>query len=378
MSSSSNTTPSNVSAAQRKQHEAAAFNFLPFTVDLFSRRDLRIKRAELLPIGRPEALTAEVVEALEDVITRGTLGFLCRAGGWRALEWGLPGQDEPISGMRLIDERLWADKRLRYSHHSIETLLITYNAVCQAGGQPYPDTPGKKKTHKDYPKQRNPKFKLNGDLLVHHQAFLKIRQAPFKVDEDYWRFLTNNPLTQVARLSLTAQEAPAILSRLMQPDLGMMMPWLGFHVVRSWREELRTRWDVLTRFHRLNESMVAWCDQLFEYAQQQERRDLLVPLLGFFEAHFERQGIEELWLREFNRLARDLRFADRSTYQKAWAACLDVAVKLREHYMDARDVHPIDREAPDRVFMTAYESSKIEPLVERAHALSNQLKSVIS
>lgn len=379
MSNSSSAPTTSFSASQRKQHETAAFSFLPFVVDLFSRRDIRIKRAELLPVGRAEALTSEVVEALEDIITRGTLGFLCRAGGWRALDWAAPGQEQPVRGVRMVDERLWSGKHLSYSAHSVETLLITYNAVCQAGGQPYPDVPGKKKIHKDYPKQRPSRFKHNGDMLVHHLAFLKIRQAPFKVDEDYWKFLsTSNPLTHVARLSVTADDAETLLERLMKPDFAMMMPWLGYHLASCWRAELKTRWDVLARFHRLNQGLAAWCDQLLTYAERQERRDLLIPLLGFYQQHFERQGIEEQWLREFNRLARDLRFADRSEYQRAWASMLGVIIKLQQHYLDARDVHPIDREAPDRAFMSAYETSGFDPLVERVRALTNQLNSVIS
>ena len=364
----------------QRAHEAASFAFLPFVVDVFSRRELRLKRSELLAIERPEVLTLEVTEALQDIIPRGVLGFLCRAGGWRAQLWAARGQDQPTRGVRLIDPRVWEGRQptLSYSASSVTTLLLTYNAVCQAAGQPYPDAPGKKKLHRDYPKQRALSFKRSGDLLVHHIAFLKVRQAPFKVEEEYWRFLTQDPLTQVARLATTAESAPEALARLTADDMGRLMPWLGGHLVECWRHELRTRWDTLERFHRLNTGLATWTEALLEHARAHERRDLLVSLLRLNAQLFDRPDVEQSWLREFNRLARDLRFADRADYQRMWARTLQLPLALHQHYQDARDVHPIDREAPDRVYMAAYEAAKPEAILDRARALVNQLSGVIS
>lgn len=365
---------------QQKHHETAAFIFLPFVVDLFSRRDLRMKRAELLPIGDANALTLEVVEALQDIVVCGTLGFLCRKGGWRALSYAQPGQDEPKKNTRLIDPELWLKRKLKYSKVSIETLLIAYNAVCQAGGQPYPGDSNKKKSKKNklYPKSRQFKFNRNGDIFVHHIAFLNIRSAPFKVEEAYWRFLVDNPLTKVARLALTEEEAPKIFDRLNDKDMGMMLPWLGFHLADCWQRELETRWDSLARFHRLNTGMSSYFNHLLDFADREERRDLLVTLMHFFKAHFERPGVEDLWFKEFNRLARDLRFADRTDYQKMWASALNAAWRINYQYGEARSVHPIDREAPDRVFMEAYEALNFEETAYRIHAVANQLNAVIS
>lgn len=365
---------------EQKHHEVASFLFLPFVVDLFSRRDLRMKRAELLPVGEPKSLTLEVVEAVEDIVVCGTVGFLCRSGGWRALSYAQPGKEEPNKNTRLIDETVWLKKKLKYSKASLETLLITYNAVCQAGGQPYPGDSNRKKTKKNklYPKTKTFKFSRNGDILVHHLAFLNIRAAPFKVEDAYWRFLVKNPLTQVARLATTEDDAKKVFDRLNSKDMGMMLPWLGFHLSSCWQRELETRWDSLNRFHRLNTGMSSYFNHLLDFADREERRDVLVCLMHFFKAHFERPGIEDLWFKEFNRLARDLRFADRTDYQRMWASALNAAWRLNHQYGEARSVHPIDREAPDRVFMEAYEALDFEETAYRIHQIANQLNSVIS
>ncbi len=361
-----------------KEQERAAFHFLPFCVDVFSRRRLNMKRAGLLPVRRPEALTLEVVEALEEVMSRGALAFLCRQGGWRAQSVARRGKDNPMRKVRLIDPRIWRreDRHLAIGDEAIDALLIGYNAVCQAVGQGLPSNSSRKR--RDYPQSRDMGFARNGDMLVHHIMWLKVREAPFKINEHYWHYLTENPLTRYARLDLRDVEAEEILERLYAPDFGRLLEWLTPHLVACWLAEFETRWDTLERFQRLHEGMMGFFEALVHRARRDERRDLLRAPLAFFQAHFAHDNVEDQWEREFNRLARDLRFADREVYRRTWGGFMQVAWQIHEEYAATRSVHPVDREASDKVFMEAVEAvPDFDALAQRIRAYADQLNARI-
>ena len=358
-------------------HETATYRFLPFTVDVFSRRELRLKRSALMPVGRGEDLTQEVVQALEQVVSRGTLAFLCRQGGWRSLSWARPGREEPHRDTRLIDRRVWGGLQLMYGDESLDALLMAYNAVCQQGGQTPPPGPRKGRRRGAYPMSKAMRFESNGDLLVHHILWSKLASAPFTVDAKYWTFFKNNALTKVARLD-AEHEPEKALARLLEPDFEPILPWLGTHLMRCWLRQIEGRGDRLENFNRVNQGMVTYFEGLLEVSRTQGRRDLLVPVLEFFRAHFAKEDIEHDWLRTFNRLTRDFRFADRDEYRRLWGRAMRMGWTLFEEYGSARAIHPVDRESPDRVYMEAFERHDFEEQAHRARALSNQLNSVIS
>ncbi len=358
-------------------HETATFRFLPFTVDVFSRRELRLKRSALMPVGRGQDLTQEVVGALEQVVSRGTLAFLCRQGGWRSISWARAGREEPHRDTRLISERVWRGLDLTYGDESLDALLMAYNAVCQQGGQTPPPGPRKGRRRGAYPMSKAMGFANNGDLLVHHILWSKLASAPFTVDGKYWTFFKNNALTRVARLDASV-DGDKMLERLLKPDLEPLMPWLGTHITRQWLRQIEGRGDSLEKFNRVNQGMVTYFEGLLEVSRTQGRRDVLVPVLEFFRAHLAKEEVEQDWLRTFNRLTRDFRFADRDEYRRLWGRAVRVGWTLFEEYGHARAIHPVDRESPDRVYMEAFERHDYEELAHRARALSNQLNSVIS
>ena len=89
----------------------------------------------LLPTQRPEALTAEVVAALEDMINKAVMGWLIRGIGWRALS--IP-DDEDVLTARIWHEASWGELRLRFTDASIDMLLLTWNLEnknCLAGSR---------------------------------------------------------------------------------------------------------------------------------------------------------------------------------------------------------------------------------------------------
>lgn len=363
----------------KTNHETATFRFLPFAVDLFERRDLKMQRSELLPVRAPQELTAETLDVLGHVVRQGTLAFLCREGGWRAIAWAREGKDAPERDVRLTDERVWRDFSLRFGDESVDTLLMVYNAVCRAAGQARSSSAKKRKDQ--YPTNRHMSFERNGDILVHHIAYLKTKppRSPFPLEREDQHFLDENPLTRLTRLDASGKNtAQKAWERLLEPDMQPFLPWLGHHISRRWLAEMELCWTSDSEFTRITQGMATYFEAVVETSIILERRDLLIPLLDFFLKYLGEEGVEETWMVSFNRLFRDLRFADREPRQRTWARGVRCAVTLAEQYGEARGIHPIDRTASDRVYMEAYEAHQFQERAERARVLANRLESVIT
>jgi hypothetical protein len=358
-----------------RTQETAIYGFLPFLGQLFGWLPVQRRAGTPLPVGVPEALTLEVVEAVREVLGRGTLSFLTRrCGGWHAMSLAVAGQEAPLRGVRLFDRQLWGKGKLqlKFTDVSVDALLTAYNASCQ---------PVQASTVKQKGKPRVVKLATNGDVMIHHIAFARLWESQLFLrkgleDTEFWQYFIVNPLTRMAMAR--PEDAQAGLERLWGPDMLGVWPWLEAYVRGSWHQELQTRWEDLDRFNTLNQGLSAWTRGMLAWAKQHNRRDLLVGLLRFYAEHLNKPGEEEGWHREFDRLARNLRFADRDAYRRAWAGWVEVGWLLHQEYQDARAIHPLDRESPDRVFMESYERLDYGPVGERAYALANVLNAVIT
>lgn len=363
----------------KKDHQTASFLFLPFVVDVFSRRGIPLKRSPMMQVGNPDALTAEVVEAMRQILPGGVTAFLCRHQGWRGLSYAQPNRDNPRKRTRVFHSVVWDDVPLSFSDESIDSLLLGYNALVRASGQPHAGDLNNKraKANTYYPTSKRLNFAHNGDIFVHHMLYLKMRDAPFRVDQNYWKFLTHDPLSILAGL-----DEPYIKgahARLMKPDMQALWPWVGMHLAQSWHKALQTRWDNLERFNRLNLGLVTLCDTILAWSVEHDRRDTLTPLLHFFAQHLPATEEDaQQWINEFNQLVSKLKIADRQQYMRTWAKWLDTAWAVHQAYGDARDVHPVDREAPDKVFMETYEDLAFEDTAFIFHAIAKRLNAVIS
>jgi hypothetical protein len=361
-----------------RTQETAIYEFLPFLGQLFGWLPVQRRAGTPLPVGVPEALTLEVVGAVQEVLGRGVLSFLTRrAGGWKAIALAVPGQEAPTKAVRLFDRRVWGVEpgklRLRFTQLSVDALLVAYNASCQ----PVQASTVKHKGGKG----AGPELVVNGDVMIHHIAFMRLWESQLFLrkgleETEFWQYFIVNPLTRMTMAR--PEEAEAGLRRLWSADMVGMWPWLEAYVRRGWHRELGTRWEELERFDMLNRGLSAWTRGMLARAKQEGRRDLLVGLLRFYGEHLSRPGEEEGWHREFDRLARNLRFADRAAYRRTWASWVEVGWLLHQEYKDARAIHPLDRESPDRVFMEVYERLDYGPVGARAYALANVLNAVIT
>lgn len=364
----------------KRDQENAAFRLLPFAVDVFGRQALRLKRAEFLPVRHPESLTLEVVEALEHVIRRGVLAFLCRqGGGWRQRARVVPGQEEPQRGVRLTDSRIWKDQglKLSFSAQSIDALIIAYNTVCETAGQ-QPKEKGSRGKVGKYPTSIDMGFTANGDILVHHILWMKLLEAPFDPNRAYTEYFQKNPLTMLARGDTRKSRAPKVIARLLEPDMEPLMPWLAPHLVKCWQREEASCWSKLEQIDRFHVGMGGYGEELLRIAREEERRDLLLPFVLLFKALFLSPKSEDQWETKFQRLMHGKKISERDQYRRLWAKYIRLGWTLHEEYGEARSVHPIDREAADQIYMESIEADPYEETAWRARAFANQLDAVIS
>ena len=361
--------------------------WVPFVADLFEREPLRIRRGEPLPLRRPEALTKEALEAAAGAITCGSVAFLCRRGGWRALDVALPGAERPRPRTRVVDPAIWRDspqgQRLTFGQESIDAALLLYNAICYASGK----RPAKFANSELFATAMPANFDRAGDLIAHHICWTRIHEAPFRIEQATWEYLSKtNPLTCIARLDArtfgsrrTAQRgAEAYIERMMRADIQPLWPWLAPHLVSCWERELATRWDSLRRFDRLNQGMASLFGALLEYARREERLDLCRPLVSLFLSHLADEEATAKWEASFGRLAHELKIADRQRYRNTWAEAIETGWQLWELYRQARATHPIDRVASEAVYMGLAEGTDLEAIAWRARRFGEQLRGVIS
>lgn len=358
--------------------EEAAFRMLPFGVDLFQDAPLRLARAKHLPLNNAQALTREVVEALVASIERGTLAFLSRQGGWKRRMIAEAGRDDPRMNERGIGPHQWrgSNRALRFSDRSIRNVILAYNAVCLASGV----KPANSRSKGAYLLELKESMELNGDLLAHHIIWKRLHDANFRVNDVTWQSFQRNPLTMLVELRMERpQDAQAVLDRMLQPDMAPSWPWLTEYIETFWRFKLINRWDSLEKFDRMNKSLAEFGEALFARALEDNRRDYLLVYLEFCRRQFDpEQEYERARLDAFNRISKKLKLADRDAYRHTWARHVSLCARLREEYDEVRHVHPIDREAADKVFMNAYERAPFTEIAHRAHLFSNTLRGVIA
>ncbi len=365
--------------SDNRLQEIAAFHMLPFGVDIFQNSPLQLRHSKPLPLGDPEVLTREVVDALAASIERGTLAFLSRQGAWQKRMVADTGRDDPRHNQRGIGQEQWrgAGRRLAFSKHSIESVIFAYNAMCSASGMPVPKT-------RNYPKSVHPSTKLNGDLLASHIVWKRLDDANFRIADVALQSFGRNPLTRLVTLNMPEEEdALAVVNRLFQDDLEPSWPWLTKYVANYWSYQLLSRWESLDRFDKLNRGLAHFGEALFTLAEQRNRKDYLLVFIEFFRdvLAVQKNGAEIPYeknqLNSFNKIARQLKLSERDSYRQMWSRWVDLCQRIRTEYEDIRQIHPIDREAGDKVFMSTYEQEPFAEIAHRAHVFSNTLRGVI-
>lgn len=376
-------------------HLVSNFQIVPFAVQLFQGTPLGMGHQHIA-LDSPDLLTQEAVEALAEIAKQATLQFLCRRGGWQQQPFTLPHEENPQRG-RLWDQRVWSDLHLAFTSDSINLLLAIFNLTRRFPKQNPPPIKAAKKTERKKEKTPYERFvvrhqkhkedsvrwlkqytpKSNGDLLLHHLIFRQLYAR-----HQFERYVpvepfANNPLNVMTHFALFAphEEEEQPFERLLEPDFRPLLPWLTSEWVVQWLLLEPRRWDTdLEGFNRFNLRQrcvfTAWC----ALADDEEHWDLLLPLVDYYHKLLDKRGPKKQWLSTFQAMIQGLRIVERQAHSALWAGTFLPAREIKRAYDQARILHPIDREAPQRLFM-----DEVQRLVfdEDLHALEDLIEELL-
>ena len=368
----------------------AARKFLPFCRALLLGNSPPRTQGRL-PLRRPNALTAEVILALEDMINKATMGWLIRGIGWRRMQ--IPDGDD-IFEARIWDEAIWGDLRLKFTAVSIDLLLMTWNLLCESASST-PVHPSNRRWRKMSPKQRvmwqanarkqaasaqerqnqermaHLPIAASGDLLLHHIVFRSLyrRRAIYP---DLWM---NNPLNLMAfytQAGLRSPEQCGALQKLLTGPLAPLMPWLSTEWPVLWRglpgpESL----EGLGRQH-FNQAMVfaAWV----QACEQTDQEHLLVPLIQGFVDQLSRLPADQKRLAIYT---SGLPLTSRQPAHRQWADAFEPLHAIYLRHQTALRTHPIDREGSARILLSEAARLHLPAVYRQTQAAAHQLNDSI-
>lgn len=367
----------------------AVRSFLPFVRSLLTGRPPS-KPPGRLPMRHPDALTAEVVTALEDMVGKSVGRWLFAGLGWRQRPITDPEDDEEVLTVRLWEEDAWGDLRLRYSAESVDALLLAWNTNARTEDVPYAARQRRKKRSSnrrnvreserrgaldrnrasDIARLQKLSLKANGDVLLHHLAF---RPQRYNIERSLIDAWLHSPLNQMAYYALG--EAPTEnIPRLLSPDLRPLLPWIVSEWPAIWRQHRGTLFQSASRFSAVKRHQAACWTEWIRIVRAEARPDLLVPLVEGYRNELRHAQRD---LRQLNGLIKEMRLSERQAFRDTWARALAPLQQLRDAWQQAHARHPIDRLGPDKIFLNATAESNLPRLAEVGADLARELRGEI-
>lgn len=341
-----------------EQHRTARFVFVPWLVRLFSEGPLRSDTSEI-PEGDENALTDETVDAIKQICNRAVWQFLAKQCGWKKID-SLHSEDQDSHSF----QRLWSNHQsLAFSTATPNLLIAMFNATRRSGGFDRITLPNC--------------LKHNGDLLVHHLVFRRLRDAPLAFGHPPEQSLDRwfaNPLNAMYDPLGYRNYDPALTQwiRLCEPDFAAFVPWLGLRQVEKWKQD--------SAVHRADglEARLTWLEALTflvadwgVIAEKCGRIDLAGFVLDLMMHHQQRSEIN---LTEFRRETAQLSLRQRQEMTGSWTDFLALTGPLEESAKQCLNAHPVERTGPQKCFLAKWEALDFSATVSRLQELSQNLR----
>lgn len=345
---------SSFSPEETEWHQLASFTFLPWVGRMLGHGPL-LGESKPLPVGTPHALTAESVEGINQIARRATWQYLARECGWLRLT--VPSSAHP--------KRLWEAELppITFSDWTVTILLQVFNSTRS---------------------QNNFNASLldfggstNGDLLIHHLIFRRLVEAPplLGAARNYpFEFWYDNPLNRGFHfLNCLNRPAHKVWGRLQEGEMLPFLPWIIQEWTRSWMHSFRLRWDEdPSHWHRAHTQI---CTELIEVAESLGRPHLLAGLLSFFHQAAQQADADrelfEAWV-----VGRP--HSERNERTEPWASHLGIAERLQRIYQEFTQLHPVERQEPQKLLMALYQNLDFDQSVTRLFTLRDAIRPAIS
>lgn len=370
----------------------AARTFLPFCRTLLSGQRPPAP-PDRLPLRSPDALTAEVVEAIADMANKSVTRWLFRELGWRQRDIVDPEDDEETLRTSMWAPAAWGDLSLRFTDEAIDLLLGLWNLHADPTqkrlAQKLTGTQRRKinrvwqdraardrllASHRarwhdvDLGALRRLSLSANGDLLLGHLAERSLVRAGADLSGG-----TGNPLSQLAWPHLHHTDTGR-LKRLLEPDVLPLMPWISAAWPDAWRQ--RRSWSIRSPelAHETFSAQAARWGQWITLVCEAERPDLLLP---FIEGYVDQLRRFEGDRRGLEKRTQAMRHADTQALWDAWADALSPMERINRAWKLAHACHPIDREGADKLLLAGAAAADLPHWQARAASAIAQLRGEI-
>lgn len=346
-------------------HRTARLVLVPWLVRFFNDGPIK-GSSPSLPLGNPGALTDETVLAVQHIINRACWKFLAGECGWRKRTAVFPGNRDTHSIRRLWQQGQSAPE-LTFSESSIELLITIFNATRKESAPPF------------LPIQQC--LGTNGDLLVQHLVYQRLRRTPKVFETGDWTAAPSwlcNPLNALASPDLYRDyEAPRIhWHRLFDADLSPFIPWLGANQAILWhRKETSFQEGDLEEKLEWFEALTNLITEFMATAMDAERIDLTTFLLEWFALHAKQKDTN---LIQFQRFTENRSLRERQNLASRWVHLLELITPLEHAAREATTTHPVERSNCQNAFLAAWEDLPFDKTAATLRELIQNLRPSIN
>jgi hypothetical protein len=314
------------------------------------------------PCKRPRCLSRAAVELVQDMLAKGCMLLLAKAGGWR--------RARHLRGERIAEGRLWertppAELGLAFSGHVLR-FLIWVTAVKLPGNSQQPWSASEAEL-------------TVADRLLLYYAYGAVRYS--KEIAATLRALA--PLRRHALCRLAYPEDFAGQAADVPIDFAPWTGGLGAAILEALQPELAVRWQEVERakarivegpqMRALGQAQEQVLTALYQAVEAADRRDLARFLLQALAGLLAGQPVAQAWVGALQ--LGTGRLADRRDTCRMAMALIRQAGRLRQWEQRARQVGYLDEGyAAGQLWKADWESWEGEALCTRAQALLRQVE----
>lgn len=311
------------------------------------------------PLPRPNCLSRDAIELVQQALATGTVMLLTRGGAWTRQRHL---RDDQISEGRLWERTQPEKLGMRFSSASLEFLIWLTEADAS------------RPTATLTPQQ--PSLTL-GDQFLIFRAARTLRDTT--IVNKWYR---NPAIRSNALIALTMPEYFAEAKVDPAPDFQPWMTDTGACVLEAMQDELAGIWvrleknkskvsqtDFMRRFGKSQESVLK---RLFDAVEQHQRRDLCRFLLEALTALLSGQSRREQWIASLD--TTGLRIAERTEIYQSASAFLRATGRLRQWHAASLGVGYFDEGyAESQLWKSQWESADAGKALDHADRIVKEL-----